>query len=189
MSWPGSPRTRMRPIGPASPMRGRAAAAYFLGRRQIGQIGPMALARVHRRQAGGAPCRQQAPVGLDRAAQLRDVVAEHFAEAARLEKIPLHVDDQQRAMLGLEREGIGFSRDVYCLAHCAPVARRPVTTPDARNMPVASTRTIVVAGRMVRRDQAELQHAELQRRCRLKQPRGPEIGRRRQRRRLGEWMR
>ena len=124
----------------------RAAAAYLLGRRQIGQIGPMAFARMKRRKAGGAPSRQQATVWLDGPAELRDVVAEHFAEAPWLQKIPLHVDNQQCAMIGAEREGIGFSRDVYCLAHCAPMARRPVTAPDARNMPVASTRTIVMAG-------------------------------------------
>jgi hypothetical protein len=94
----------MRPIGPASPMRGRAAAADLLGRRQIGQIGPMALAGVHRQQTGGAPGRQQPTVRLDGPAQLRDVVAEHFAEAAGLEEIALHVDDQQRARIRLGRK-------------------------------------------------------------------------------------
>ena len=44
-------------------------------------------------QALGAPGREQLLVRLDGAAQLRDIVAEHFAEAARLEKIALHVDD------------------------------------------------------------------------------------------------
>ena len=99
MSWPASPRTRMRPIGPAIADAGRAAAADLLGRRQIGQVGPMALARVDDQQAGGAPGRQQAAVRLDRAAQLRHVVAEHFAEAAGLEEVALHVDDEQRAVL------------------------------------------------------------------------------------------
>ena len=97
--------------------RGRAAAAYFLGRRQIEEVGPMALTRMERRKTGGAPGRQQPTVRFDRPAQLRDVVAEHFAEAAGLEKIPLHVDNQQRAMVGREREGVGFSGEIYRLTH------------------------------------------------------------------------
>ena len=43
-----------------------------------------------------APGRQQAAVRLDGAAKLRHVVAEHFAEAAGLEEVALHVDDQKR---------------------------------------------------------------------------------------------
>ena len=66
----------------------------------------MALARVHDRQLPGAPRRQQLPVGLDGPAQLRDVVAEHLAEAARLEEVALHVDDEQRAAVPGELEGI-----------------------------------------------------------------------------------
>ena len=90
---------------------GRAAAADLLGRRQIEQVGPMALARVEHRQAGGAPGLEQRAVRLDRPPQLRHVVAEHFAEAARLEEVALHVDDEQRERRGIEREGIGFGRE------------------------------------------------------------------------------
>jgi len=42
---------------------------------------------------------------------LRHVVAEHLAEAARLEEVALHVDDEQGAALGIERERIGFGRE------------------------------------------------------------------------------
>ena len=73
----------------------RAAAADFLGGRQIGEVGPVAFARMKNGKTGGAPRRQEFLVGLDGAAQLRDVVAEHFAKAAGLEKIALHVDDQR----------------------------------------------------------------------------------------------
>ena len=97
--------------------RGRAAAANLLGRRQIAEVGPMALAGMDHRKAGGAPGREQLPVRLDGAAQLRNVVAEHFAEAAGLQKIALHVDDEQRAVLGRERERIGFGREVYRFIH------------------------------------------------------------------------
>ena len=77
----------------------------------------MALARVHHHQAGAAPRRQQQAVGFDRAPQLRDVVAQHFAEAAGLEKVALHVDDEQAAVGGLQFERIGFGWDdrKFCL--------------------------------------------------------------------------
>ena len=55
---PASPRTRMRPIGPASPICTSRRAAHLLGRRQVGQIGTMAFARVHDRQS--VPARQAA---------------------------------------------------------------------------------------------------------------------------------
>ena len=77
-------------------MVGGAAAADFLRRRQVGEIGAVALAGMDHQAAGFAPCGQQCRVRLDGAAQLRDVVAEHFAEPAGLEEVTLHVDDQQR---------------------------------------------------------------------------------------------
>ena len=77
----------------------------------------MALPRVEDRKTGGAPRRQQPLVRFDGAAQLRNVVAEHFAKAAGLQKIALHVDDQERAMLGSERESIRIGREVYGLVH------------------------------------------------------------------------
>src|SRR5580704_2646446 len=67
--------------------RGLAAAAHLLGRRQVREVRPMALAGVHRQETSRAPRQQQPAVGLDRAAQLRDVVAQHLAKAAGLEKI------------------------------------------------------------------------------------------------------
>ena len=62
-------------------------------------------------QAGGAPGRQQPAVRLDRAAQLRDVVAQHLAKAAGLEEVALHVDDQQGAFGRPQFERIGLGRD------------------------------------------------------------------------------
>ena len=104
--------------------RRRAAAADLLGRRQIAEVGPMAFARMENRKTGGAPRRQQLPVRLDGAPQLRNVVAEHFAEAARLEEIALHVDDQKRATLGRERERIGLGGNVDCAIHDSAPALR-----------------------------------------------------------------
>ena len=54
MSWPASPRTRMRPFGPGSPIAGSSAAARELGRRAVGEVGPVALAGVDDQHPGGA---------------------------------------------------------------------------------------------------------------------------------------
>ena len=102
----------------------------------------MALARVDDQQPGGAPRRQQSPVRLDRAAQLRHVVAEHLAEAAGLEEIALHVDDQQRAMGGRERERVRFGGKVDGRCHPIDPVRGPPPVsgplrPDARTVPAA----------------------------------------------------
>ena len=94
-----------------------ADAPDFLSRRQVRQIWSVAFPRMQNRKTGGAPRPQKPSVRFDRAAQLRNVVAEHFAEAAWLEEVALHVDDQERAMLGSERESIGIGREVYGLVH------------------------------------------------------------------------
>ena len=131
----------------------------------------MALPCMESGKTGGAPSRQQPAIGFDGPAQLRNVVAEHFPKAARLEKISLHVDNQERAMLGTERESVWFGRKVYGLTHgrrrCFLRMQGGDDRPDraglnsafdifgprltacrhyARNMPVASTRTAVTNG-------------------------------------------
>ena len=111
----------MRPIGPASPMQIALRPRIFFDVRQVGQVGPVAFPRVKRRKTGGAPSRQQPTVGLDRPAKLRNVVAEHFAESARLQEIPLHVDDQQRAMVRAQCEGIRLGREFGRLHGSRPV--------------------------------------------------------------------
>ena len=69
---------------------------------------------------------QQLAIGLDHPAQLRHVVAEHFAEAARLEEIALHVDEQQRAATRIEDERIRIRRDGQArrISRGASLARR-----------------------------------------------------------------
>jgi hypothetical protein len=56
---------------------------------------------------------QHWPRRRNRAAQLADIVTERFAEAAGLEKIALHVDDDERRSRRLEGEFVrlGFDRD------------------------------------------------------------------------------
>ena len=53
---------------------------------------------------------EQVPRRRDRAAQFADVVAEQLAKPARLQKIALHIDDEERADLRLEIKGIRFGR-------------------------------------------------------------------------------
>jgi len=50
-----------------------------------------------------APRSEQAAIRLDGAAELRDIVAEHFAEPTGFEEIALHIDDDERALGGLEK--------------------------------------------------------------------------------------
>ena len=77
-------------------------------RREVGKIGSMPLAGMDDEEAGIAPRLEQSAVRFDRAPKLRDVVAKHFAEAARLEKIPLHVDDDEARTRWIEFKLIGF---------------------------------------------------------------------------------
>ena len=71
----------------------------------------MALARVDHGQPGAAEHVEHATGRRDRAPERRDVVAEHLAESAALDEIPLHVDDEQRGLRGVERELVGLGVD------------------------------------------------------------------------------
>ncbi len=55
-----------------------------------------------------------------------DVVAERLAEAARLEEVALHVDDDQRGARKVERHGLGLSLDRRAHA-CLPDPVVPVS--------------------------------------------------------------
>src|SRR5271157_5278485 len=92
MSWPGSPRTRMRPMGPASPMLVALRPRTFL--------------------AGGRSARS----GLwpSRVCIASSPAARH---AAGLEKVSLHIDDQKRAMVGRQFKGIGLGGDFHEFVH------------------------------------------------------------------------
>jgi hypothetical protein len=54
---------------------------------------------------------------LDGGSEQRDVVAERGAEAARLEKIALHVDDDERGSPDIDLNGIwlGFDPDLHSI--------------------------------------------------------------------------
>src|SRR6202007_1144579 len=59
------------------------------------------------------PSGEQLDVGLDRAPQLGDIVPQHLAESTRLEKVPLHIDDQQRAAFRDKIKWIRLGRAIY----------------------------------------------------------------------------
>jgi hypothetical protein len=90
-----------------------AASTDFLGGWQIGQIGAVPFAGVDDRQICLAPAFEQTAIRIDRAAELGDIVAEHFPKPARLEEVTLHVDDEERATGGLDFVGIRFGLDAH----------------------------------------------------------------------------
>ncbi len=75
------------------------ARAPALVRRQVGEIGPMALARMDDVVALGAHRRQHRPIGSIGALHQRQVVAHRVDVAALAAEIGLHVDDDQRRVV------------------------------------------------------------------------------------------
>ena len=131
ISAPASPATSMRPIGPGSPMRSGPPPRARLAGGQSDRSG-----RWHSRVwMTGRPARRKPsmqPLGRrDAGRELRDVVAERGAEAARLEEVALHVDHHQRdarlrQFVGV-RSGGGDGRHaalLQCPAMARPIAVR-----------------------------------------------------------------
>ena len=118
ISQPGSPRTRMRPHGPgiadagADPPRAPALVG-----RQVGEVGAVALARVDDRDSRRARIAPSTRADrLDRRAGQREVVAHAVDIAALAAEIGLHVDDDQRRVVGAQvavpGPGVGVGGDV-----------------------------------------------------------------------------
>ena len=59
----------------------------------------------------GARGVEQRRAGRDRRGEQRHVVAERLAEAARLEEVALHVDDDERGARQIERHRFGLGLD------------------------------------------------------------------------------
>jgi hypothetical protein len=68
----------------------------------------MPLSRVYYLQTCGPPRGKQFSIRIYGSAQLRDIVSKHLAKSARLKKVPLHVDDEERTAGGLEFEFVRF---------------------------------------------------------------------------------
>ena len=79
--------------------------------RRIGEIGAMPLAGVDDKQPRLACHLKHRLAGRNRAGQQRDIVAERFPEAAGLQKIALHVDDNQRSTREVERDRLRLGPD------------------------------------------------------------------------------
>src|SRR3954451_6918684 len=96
ISWPCSPRTRMRPLGPGSPMRvARRPRARLLGGQSV--MSGRWPSRVWMTGSPAARAAARHPLQrLHGRRQQSDVVPELLAEAAGLEEVALHVDDDQR---------------------------------------------------------------------------------------------
>ena len=80
-------------------------AAGELRRRCVREVGAVALAGVDDEHPGGAGGGDGGGAGRDGALQQRDVVAERLAEAAGLEKVALHVDDDERGRGRVKADG------------------------------------------------------------------------------------
>jgi len=89
----------------------RRLASVQLRRRTVGQVWPMAFARVqHGDPTTARPVEQRAHRGHD-GAETPDVVAECLAEAPWLDEVALHIDDDQRGAPRLEPVGIRLRGD------------------------------------------------------------------------------
>jgi hypothetical protein len=82
----------------------RAAAARDLRRRAVAEVGGVALAGVDHHHPHRARDVEHAPARRDHRLQRRDIVAERLAEAAGLDEVALHVDDDERRRLRVEVE-------------------------------------------------------------------------------------
>src|SRR5262249_4510682 len=96
--------TTHRPLVPNSRF---AAPADLFCRRQICQIRSMPFSRVYDLQTSRSPSCKQFPIRIYSAAQLRDIISQHFAKSAGLKKVSLHVNDKKCAVPRIEFERIG----------------------------------------------------------------------------------
>src|SRR5579872_2664662 len=100
----------------------------MLGPVQIRKVGLVALARVDDRQAGGAEGFDQSANRRHDLLQEAHVVAQSGAEAARLDKIALHVDHDQRSVRRVEGE---IERLCLDRLHQCPAIARPMAPTSA----------------------------------------------------------
>ncbi len=111
MSWPGSPRTRSRPIAPTSPIASVGLPRAFFAGAQVGEVGAMPLAGVDHRQPGRARRIEQAPGRRDGAAQQADIVAEHSPNPPGSRKSRCMSMISSAAVGRLEGEFVGLGVD------------------------------------------------------------------------------
>lgn len=86
---------------------GRRAALDF-GRRRVVHVRRVAFARVNDQHAGAARGLQHCLARRHGRVEQGHVIAERLAEAARLQKVALHVDDDERAALKIDVDRCGL---------------------------------------------------------------------------------
>jgi hypothetical protein len=89
----------------------RQMPALPLGRRAVAQVGAVAFAGVDHKPAVLPPPRQDSGERWHDLAQRRHIVAKQRAEAVRLQKVALHIDDKQGCMRWFADKWVG--RCVY----------------------------------------------------------------------------
>ena len=92
-------------------MRSDGIAALDLVRRGVGQIGAVTFAGVDHQHAGARAASSTLASAADRRLEPRHVVAERRAEAAGLQKVALHVDDDERRAIEIDRQRRRFGLD------------------------------------------------------------------------------
>jgi len=90
MSWPGSPRIRMRPIGPGAPIRSKGEPRSILAGGGVGKIGAMPLARMNNQHAeDGRAAREQRLAGTHRKPRARETfIAQRFPRIRPVQESP-----------------------------------------------------------------------------------------------------
>ena len=132
ISQPGSPRTRMRPHGPGSPIPApmrRDRQRLFAGRSARSGRCPSRVWKTWKPSA--AHCREHRRDRLDRRAGKGQIVSHAVDIAADPTKIGLHVDDDQRRICRLEitiiGPGIRVGRDITLRHRQSLVLTVPIT--------------------------------------------------------------
>src|ERR1051326_450024 len=100
-------------------------SALDLGGRRVREIRQVPLARVDDEQPAPARRREHLAARFDRSGEARHVVAERLAEPARLEEIALHVDDDQRGAVEVDRDRLRLGVDEG-FGHCTMTRHRRV---------------------------------------------------------------
>ena len=96
MSCPGLAPDEDTPHGSGGTDAQRRIAALDLVRRSVGEIGAVAFAGVDNEHTSFSRGSQNLAARLNRHLQPGDIVAESGPKPTRLQKVALHVDDDQR---------------------------------------------------------------------------------------------
>jgi hypothetical protein len=83
-------------------MRNAGSPPFDVDLRRIREVGPVAFPGVDDEDTGAPRRREHIRARPDSGLETRNVVAERGAEAARLQKIPLHVNDDEGGSAGVD---------------------------------------------------------------------------------------